>query len=353
MDKKYEYIKFMCLLTIKYNIEINNFYINSMKKTHENFKNQDKYDSDFKNRLENELKKIQLTKDNAICLFGTDDIEKINYIIHEMWQSVLKSLLNKDIDYETTMKSLDIDDIQDNEYMKYYDIEYDERMNRKRILYSYDTPIYIDIKHLISMGDLSLLDIYSQLIKNSLFNPNMNKSGNSDEFFWTKLPDADKLNSDELFELNKLVICDPRTDYHLLGNGSDILEYFLRSACVDYWQTKSERQIKNNIDIIDYAIRFNRCSILDSYRSSGNYIINCKPLIFTLFNGNYVECVSDKMSELKRYLLTEKGIKGQIDSSIYFADRRNEAIEYYIEVIKNSKNFENNNLILKLENLIK
>lgn len=351
MDKMKEYIKFMTLIAIKYNVEMMNLRIGWIKRDMEREEGFISIDENLKD-LKEKSEKLRLTKDNALSLFETHDIDKINDIINDMWEkNIFKLLINKDIDYETTIRSLKIDNISDDEYIKYYKVLFDERKNREELLRYFDTPIYIDIMRIISMGNLDLLEIYSKLIKNHLFNPNMNKSGTSDEFFWTRLPDADRLNLDELFELNKIVMCDPRTDYHLLGNGTDKLIYFLGSARVDSCWTLSEREIKNNIDIVDYAVRFNKCSILDTYRTNGNWNnYYSRPLIYDLFDHDYSKCVSSKICSLREYLLSEEGIENQINSSKYYATARNNAIEYYIKMIKNN-NLEDNNLILKLENL--
>lgn len=350
MDKQIEYLKFLILLAMENNIEVLKQELDwatKMIKTYEIEKNNIYYEYiKEKARLLAEIKKIKI---HFVDVFGYSETTKISDIIYEKWSIILNMLINKDCDYEFSLNSEGNDLSESIQYKKYYNLLYFEKITRN--LFNYNKrPIYVDIMTHIRKENLDMIPIYSDLILNRLFHPNRNGCGTSNEIFWTSLPNIAFEKS--LKDLNKLVICDERTDYHLLGNGSDLINCFLGTLIAGQSTNYSDDKIKYNIEIIDHIFR-NNCSILDTYRDNGNWRGNhYQPLIHLLFEKEYCDEAKDMIENLRLYLLSPAGITNQISVTKYPTIERNKPIDYYIKLIEtysSNQFFESKGLLLGLK----
>lgn len=180
-------------------------------------------------------------------------------------------------------------------------------------------PLYAIFQEIVKY-DISFFNIYDLLIKNDLYNPNL-EYGVSDEPFYTLLP-IEPINF--FYQINQKVIENPETDFHILKNGSDAIE------CALYFLSNSENEMKENYwkDYIMSAVK-GSCSLLDSRRFHRRLTYEINPSIFDIMQH-------PKLERIQTYLLSEEGANKQLENAIYPSLERDEAIDFYIERIADS-----------------
>lgn len=210
--------------------------------------------------------------------------------------------------------------------------------------YSYydSMPIYGEILQIIKLGGTELIPIYKDIIENNLYDPNKRGIGNSNEVFWYMLPNpftSDILKSsplkEKIIELNKKVLFDNRIDYHMLNNGGDLVNYYLQALDKSY-NSCSPEELTYRLGIIKYILK-NNCSILDGIRYDGDgELHDWKPYIFTLFEQEYCQ----EIEQLKKDILDIPVIEKQISISKYPSPKRDKAIDFYLDLLKNNTNID-------------
>lgn len=166
-------------------------------------------------------------------------------------------------------------------------------------------------------------DFYNFIIEHNFYNPNVS-CGISDEPFFSILPTNTLKN---IKESNKKIMVNPSTDFHILRNGSD----FIESVIFWYHNAKSLEEKKYFQELLLCIFKGNG-SLLDSKRFkyvSKNYSYEQKPTIYSLFSEN-----NQELEKVKEYLLTPEGIKKQCENALYPSLARNEAINFYLSMIK-------------------
>lgn len=341
-----EYYKFLILVSIRKNIQYLTLNIDRCNRCIKEIS------SDFEavSRLEKDklsfIKKLEKTKKNLEVVFNIEDIKRLDELINNSWSLIFTLLKDNICSYEFSIINVNKKNLNE-DMKKYYEILYDEKIVREtRHSYLLDTPIYVDILQLINFNNLEYIDIYSDLINDELYNPNMDKCASSNEFFWTMLPNPFELKENKFIDLNKKVLYNPKTNYHLLKNGSDLIRYYLNYLSKNY-KCDSKEKFKYYSEIIYHIIKYNNCSTLDTYRDNGNWNIDMQAYIYDIFRLEYSEKFD--IDELRRYLLSVEGIENQIKCSIMPTKFRNHAIEYYINILK--ENNISNEMINKVKML--
>lgn len=190
---------------------------------------------------------------------------------------------------------------------------YHSKIGKRRL------PLYAIFQEIVKC-DISFFNIYVSLIQNNLYNPNF-AYGVSDEPFYTLLPIEP---IDLFYQINQIVIGNPKTDFHILRNGSDVIAHALN--CLS--NSENERIENYWKDYIMNAVK-GSCSLLDSRRYHGvlNYEMN--PSIFNIMQH-------PKLERVQAYLLSEQGANKQLENAIYPSLERDKAIDFYIERIMDS-----------------
>lgn len=360
MINKLEYVKFVMLITIKSNIMLLESYIKSCLFFIDQIKD---FNPEGVKRNDERIAecRTQINYTYALLnrLYAINNIEELDKLISIKWPSILKGLLNGKYDYRWELKDfkVEVNDEISEQVNEHYEILYNERI-RKNTRYYYDTPLYIDVMTIVRL-DANINEvykgIYSDMINNGLFDPNMNRSYSSSEFFWTSLPEPFKYGRDSNYfaDLNKKVIFDKRTNYYLLGNGSDELEWLIRRTSESYDKTHTlTPEDRYSLDIVSYVFKNNDCSLLDKYRSNGNWQTESQSYIDILFNQ--MECfyrtdLSDIL-DLREYCLSRECINKQIAIAKYPSPKRNYTIDRYIQLITERHN---NSLGEEVKKLVK
>lgn len=182
-----------------------------------------------------------------------------------------------------------------------------------------ELPVYALCQEIVKY-DIAFYDMYCFLIHHNLYNPNF-EYGFSDEPFFTMLP-IDPI--EQFYQINQMVVAHPETNFHILRNGSDVIEWALHYLSTskdtitrDYWENYIMTAIKGN------------CSLLDSKRYHGVFSLEVKPSIFCIMQHSHLESIHS-------YLLSEQGICKQIENALYPSLERDKAIDFYIERIEDT-----------------
>lgn len=210
-----------------------------------------------------------------------------------------------------SMQDLILNYLLDNK--KELDILYHSKIGKRRL------PLYAIFQEIVKY-DISFFYIYGSLIQNNLYNPNL-EYGVSDEPFYTLLP-IEPIN--RFYQINQMVIGNPKTDFHILKNGSDVIE------CALYSLSNSENEKIENYwkEYIMNAVK-GSCSLLDSKRYHGILTYEMSPNIFNVMQH-------PKLERIQTYLLSEQGANKQLENAIYPSLERDKAIDFYIERITDS-----------------
>lgn len=130
---------------------------------------------------------------------------------------------------------------------------------------------------------------------------------------------------DTFYKINMKVINNSTTDFHILRNGTDIIQY----AFFQQTESQNERLKEYWQDYIVNAIK-GSYSLLDAKRYRGILSYENKPNIFDIINR-------DDLTELNNYLLSEQGVENQIRNALYPSIERDYAINFYLEHLPNRK----------------
>ena len=240
--------------------------------------------------------RLKITRDSYMqqkaIILGNKRIEGLKEEILSSWNLIHEYLLNN---------------------RKELDVLYTSKRGKRRL------PIYAIIQEIVKQ-DITFFPIYQQLIQNNLYNPNL-EYGVSDEPFFALLPTE---NLEQFYQINQSVISNPNTDFHILKNGSDIMEYAM------FYLSESQNEMTKKYweDYIWNAIK-GSCSLLDAKRFHGVLPYEMEPTIFPIMHY-------PKLERIKDYILSEQGINKQIENAIFPSLVRNKAIDFYIEQIKDS-----------------
>lgn len=178
INEKEEYLKFMIIIKIRYNIELCKIRLKykeeKMKSNPYNLLTNEKYNNTLKFYNEN----IRILKE----LFNIEITNNINILNNEIinkWPIILEYLKNKKCSYEWV-----ITDFEDARYYQIYEYvtSYDLYLEIKRTKKDTD-PIYFEFSRLRVLDD-RFNTIFEDIIYNNLFNPNKRTVKGSYEPFW-------------------------------------------------------------------------------------------------------------------------------------------------------------------------
>lgn len=344
--EKEEYLLFMILIKLRYNIQMSKIRLKHRKEWLErdpyNYSNELKYKATLAFCNEN----IRIAK----VLFNiniTNDFSEINNEIHTRWSNILEYLNNNKCDYEWTRK-----DFQETKYYEFYKYlsSYDlywEIKSRKE-----DTdPIYFEFSTLRIL-DNSFNDIFNDIVFNAFFNPNKRTVEASYEPFW-----ADHIPCDyHATDLSDKIIYDKRCNYRMVKNGTDHVLLYLRLLTGFFGNNDlSEDKKSFLLNFIYKIIKENNCSILQEYvddsTTQTRFILE-EPLIYILFANQQNMTTYKEFSDLYKYCISEEGVIDQCNAIQYKTEGINKAVEFYISLIEKD-NPENTEGIKLLRNINK
>lgn len=326
--KKEEYLKFMILIKIRYNIEECENSLKFKKKLMK--ENTNPYDNYYYERQYNDM--LDFYNENIKILnelFNIrvkDNFNDIDNEIFKKWSIILEYLKNNKCDYEWTKK-----DFVDTKYYEMYNniTSYDLRWEKKDS--NMDTnPIYFDFFYLKYLDDKFSI-IFKEIVDNGLFNPNKRTLICSREPFWAlAFPD-----NYEPTDLSNKIIFDKRCNYRMLDNGTDNVLLLLRRFTGYFGKddlTSSQKEFALNF--LFKIIKENNCSILQEYvECLPGFILN-DPLIFVLFANEEYIAKYDEFNNLYKYCISEEGVKNQCNALEHKTEGCGRAIDFYIELIE-------------------
>ena len=220
-----------------------------------------------------------------------------------------------------------------------------EKIVKKEILFNIDIntttennklPLYGLIQSIVNKTQ-EFKFIYKYIIENELYDPN-HAIGVSDEPFFSLLPNY---LIEDLKDCNNRVLTNPNTDFHILRNGTDMIEYALIS--LKKAKNKEEKEYWENY--IMWSLN-GSCSILDSKRftfSSKKFSYEYKPTIMNIFSYEFSE-----NEHIINFLLTEEAAIKQYDNSLYPSKSRNDAIDFYVSKLNINENIKRKLVSLKI-----
>lgn len=344
MNSKEEYLNFLIMLTIRYNVDLCKIRLEQRNELNKKYT----YDSKYNGTLRFKEKNIEIAN-NLFNVNLSDSLDDLDKLIKSKWEYIFNGLENKIFDYEWTM--VDFKDTKNYEFYKYvnsYDLYWEIKIDKA------DTdPIYLLLNR-IKWDKQEFYDMYKNLIDKGLFNPNRRKILASYEPFWCMF---DHIN---INDVARKLILDKRTNYQMLSNGSSIvagLANFAMNESVYGDLTFEQKNIL--VDLLYQIVKKNNCSILEDYLEDNRYCDDNweeryyetgRPLIFLLFKNEIEISRFDKMIDLYRYCISEDGVLRQIDTLKHDTEGRNRAIDFYISLIEKD-NPENTNGIAMLKQI--
>lgn len=328
MNLKQEYLDFLIMLTIRYNIGLCEIRLEQRREFNKKYI----YDNKYNSTLRFKEKNIEIANNlfNINLLDNLDDLDKLITI---KWERILNGLKNKIFNYDWTM--VDFKNTQNYEFYKYinsYDLYWESKVDRN------DTdPIYFLLSRL-KFDKQEFYDMYKELINNGFFNPNRRKVIASNEPFWCTFDDQN------IDEIARKIILDKRTNYQMLSNGSSVVDslasFAIKDGVYDYF-TQDQRNAF--VDLLYQIVKENNCSILEDYLEDNmycdqnlveGYYETGRPLIFLLFKNEIEISKFDKMIDLYKYCISEDGVVRQVKTLKHKTEGRDRAIDFYISLIK-------------------
>lgn len=343
MNEKEEYLKFMILIKLRYNIGLCKIRLKNDKELIKNNPYNSYFELKYNDTLDFYNENIRITKE----LFNidiNDNTEPINNEICNRWPTILKYLKTNKCNYEWTRK--DFEDTKYYEIYKYitsYDLYWEKKSTKK------DTdPIYFEFSSLKWLDD-RFINIFEDIVNNGLFNPNKRTMNSSYEPFWAiNIPYDYKPN-----DISDKIIYDKRCNYRMIKNGTDNVLLFLRYLTGYFSHDDlTETQKSFLLNFLYTIIKDNNCSILQEYvddtHSKPDFELT-QPLIFILFANEKNLTMYDEFNSLYKYCITEEGVINQCNALEYKTEGSNKAIDFYISLIKKD-NPENKKGITLLKN---
>ncbi|MDD3453008.1 MAG: hypothetical protein PHN42_01855 [Bacilli bacterium] len=352
MDDILKFLKWQVILTMKRTLVNVEYRYNLNLKMIENMKKDDLFVAIKSRQSDNErLFRIKEETMNKLhSLFDIHCIDEMNKYLLLNYEIIIEILSTNTYLYELNLNnSYDLLSIYINEPKILYMLEILKKQKEyfQSNYTGFSDTIYKDLLNIIDLGDYSLIEIYDEIISSILYNPNIGGCGTSNEKFWCSLPSIN-CGIKNITKLNKKVILDKRTNYHLLSNGMSYINIYLEKSL-----NKSDYSLDEKLysfNLINDLIRLNHCSILDTKFNDGVKQIEDNRFIKTIFFGDYQNEIIKLVKDLRNYLLSDEGISYQIDKIGLTTAKQNENIDLYISII-NERNNVSSSLVKKLENM--
>lgn len=269
----------------------------------------------------------------AISDYDLDVNKKLEFIdckIFEGFPNVVENLIQGRYDYNWSFQDFTFNFYEFSEqsrireiYRCYFKIEQLEE-DLKGLIYigHVNNPIFFDILHLFFVDNkyINLLDTF---IRYNIYNPNCLDCKRSFEPFYGRI-----MNRFRGSDFASIVALDERTDFRLLINGTDELEFILKNA--------NDQVFSSSFSLLFNILKNKNVSVIDTIRFNGNrkesnheaYIV----LISELKN-----CDLEEVQDLITYCVSDQMIEKQLNFSIYPSIYRDFAIDTYCELIEEKR----------------
>lgn len=343
MDKeelsyKVEYMAFTYLLKVKSELMLQHYSINYAQKNLDDITITADMANCYREQIARGQKNIHLLLD-LVFLEGinSNDTEKeaiLDYKIHRDLPHILENLIcgkyhyDWDIedcmfDYSMVKKVPQVREVY-RDHLRLKELVQSDEFDKAYRSCCVDNPIYFDI-YKLACSDSYYFPFLEQMIGHQLYDPNHLDCEPSCEPFYGRI---DRMG---ISKLTTPVLLDPRTNFSLLVNGSDLLKYMISSIGSEYQKTGV---LNPNFSLIASILKEREVSVIDTVRFRGKYKDDGYTAYLSTLLSSYNCCDSIEFQDLLTYLVSDRAIQKQVMISKYPSPYRDSEIDAYCGFIE-------------------
>lgn len=337
LKAKIEYMELTRLLKIRTAIMGQLSYLKGVNDSYQRYdaSNQKRLDQNIAVAIENIKELLKMSNFDACDI--DEDLKKFDdKIFSDILPTIITGLKSKKFNYDWNFEDyayryIDVandPNIRENyrNQIEFANLERDRDREPSIGFYhssSIKNPIYFDLYHL--SGDERFHPYLFEIINSQFYDPNRLDCIPSSEPYWGRIS-----RSFGNTEIVSKIMLDPRTDFRLLVNGTDDLEWIITTIANKY---KKENVLSPKFSLLFDILKLQKVSMIDTIRLHGRSEIDCGRSYIGQLCEDLRNCNLKEVQELLNYCVTDQTIQNQIMLAKYPSEWRDYAIDSYCDLI--------------------